>query len=163
MTRALAAALLLSTAACGGRRHTYPLDIDAQDIAERDLASLLRRVSERKIPPVEFAFDSAELLSSSYAFLDRLVEIMRRYPYLKLTVSGHTDDVGGDEYNRELSRARAGAVKTYLATMGVYPDYVRVRGFGKSRPLVQDASEQARALNRRVEFSFSARDWEAVY
>jgi len=78
-------------------------------------------------------------------------------------VEGHTDDVGGEEYNEVLSLKRAGAVKQRLAEKGVYPDSVKVFGYGKSRPLTRDTSDRGRALNRRVEFIITTRHWESVF
>ncbi len=92
-----------------------------------------------------------------------MAEILLNHNKLKLIVSGHTDDVGSEEYNKDLSMRRAGAVKMYLATKGVYPDSVRVYGYGESQPVIRETTDEARALNRRVEFRVTTRDWGSVY
>ena len=92
-----------------------------------------------------------------------MAEILKRYPRLKLIVEGHTDDVGGEEYNEMLSLKRASAVKQRLAEKGIYPDSVQIFGFGKSRRITQDTSDRGRALNRRVEFRLTTRHWESVF
>jgi outer membrane protein OmpA-like peptidoglycan-associated protein len=68
-----------------------------------------------------------------------------------VSVNGHTDDVGTDEYNQKLSERRAEAVRRYLLDAGVPPEIMTVTGWGKRKPRVDGASEAARAKNRRVE------------
>ena len=128
-----------------------------------EMQSVQDMVNSRTIPPVEFETGSDKLLKSSYSLLDRVAEVFLRHPKLKLIVEGHTDDVGGDARNEQLSLQRAGAVKQYLATKGIYPDSIKVYGYGHTRPITKDTSGRGRALNRRVEFIFTTRDWETVY
>ncbi|MBI5210637.1 MAG: OmpA family protein [Elusimicrobia bacterium] len=155
------AAVLLCGCAAGKQGDS--LEQEERRRAKLELQNILEMASNREIPPVDFEFDSAELLPSSSLLLDRIVDILQRAPDLKLIVEGHTDDVGSVDYNQKLSVERAGAVKTYLTQQGVYPDTVKVYGFGKSRPVTKDTSDRGRALNRRVEFILTTRDWEAVY
>ncbi|PKM96930.1 MAG: hypothetical protein CVU79_10955 [Elusimicrobia bacterium HGW-Elusimicrobia-3] len=131
--------------------------------AEMELNSVMDMVSNRQIPPIEFEFNSDRLKPSSHELLDRVAEILLNHNKLKLIVSGHTDDVGSEEYNKDLSMRRAGAVKMYLAVKGVYPDSVRVYGQGESQPVISETTDEARALNRRVEFRITTRDWGSVY
>ena len=72
----------------------------------------------------------------------------------KLEISGHTDDVGSEAYNLELSRKRAHFVATYLANKGVEKTKMVTKGYGESRPLFKDTSAASRAKNRRIEFLF---------
>jgi outer membrane protein OmpA-like peptidoglycan-associated protein len=157
------AALIAGFTLCACSAHRSPLDMEEMRRADLELQSIHDMVASRAIPPIEFEFNSSTLLASSDDLLVRVAEILRRHPTLKLIVEGHTDDVGGGEYNEILSLKRAGAVKQRLAEKGVYPDYVKVFGFGKSRPLTNDTSDRGRALNRRVEFIITTRDWESVY
>jgi outer membrane protein OmpA-like peptidoglycan-associated protein len=131
--------------------------------ADMELKSVMEMVSNRRIPPIEFEFNSDRLKPTSHELLDRVAEILLHHNKLKLIVSGHTDDVGSEEYNKDLSMRRAGAVKMYLATKGVYPDSVRVYGHGESQPVISETTDEARALNRRVEFRVTTRDWGSVY
>ncbi|MBI4677107.1 MAG: OmpA family protein [Elusimicrobia bacterium] len=156
---ALAAAALC---ACAGHRKD-PLEAEEARRARLELQSVLDMAASRKIPPVDFEFDKAALLPSSTTLLDKVAEILMRYQSLKVIVEGHTDDIGSDEYNDWLSAERGRAVKTYLTSKGVFPDYVKVIGYGKRRPITRDASDKGRALNRRVEFVITTREWEAVY
>lgn len=157
------AALVSAFALCACSVHRSPLDIEEKRRADLELQSVQDMVASREIPPIEFEFDSATLLASSDDLVGRVAEILKRHPRLKLIVEGHTDYMGGEEYNEILSLKRAGAVKQRLAEKGIYPDSVKVFGFGKSRPLTEDTSDRGRALNRRVEFIITTRDWESVY
>ncbi|HOI43701.1 MAG TPA: OmpA family protein, partial [Elusimicrobiales bacterium] len=67
------------------------------------------------------------------------------------------------DYNLELSRYRADAVKTYLVKKGIHPETIRARGYGETRPVSPGTTEKDRALNRRVEFRITTRDWGTVY
>ena len=128
-----------------------------------EMQSIQEMVASRAIPPVEFETGSDKLLESSYGLLDRVAEVLLRHPLLKLIVEGHTDDVGGDARNEQLSLQRAGSVKQYLAAKGIYPDSIKVYGYGHTKPVTKDISAKGRALNRRVEFIITTRDWETVY
>ena len=70
---------------------------------------------------------------------------------MKIEISGHTDDVGKEEYNRGLSQARAESVRDYLLGRGIAPDRVVARGYGESRPVADNATEEGRRINRRTE------------
>ncbi|GBD07318.1 Outer membrane porin F [bacterium HR21] len=100
---------------------------------------------------VFFDFDKAELKEESLPDLDRLVEFLKAYPSVRISVEGHTDDVGTDAYNDRLSQRRADAVKEYLVKNGIDPHRIETKGWGRRRPLVQGTTEEARAQNRRVE------------
>lgn len=73
---------------------------------------------------------------------------------LKTIISGYTDDVGAEDYNQTLSQKRAEAVKAYLVEMGCKTENITARGYGESNPITTNDTEQGRAKNRRVEFSF---------
>jgi outer membrane protein OmpA-like peptidoglycan-associated protein len=102
--------------------------------------------------PVRFAFGSAEIQPEARAQLDALAQGIKLLPAQRtVTVEGHTDAVGSDEYNLELSRARAHAVRDYLVQRhGIDPARLKTVGYGKQRP-IEDSDPYA-ALNRRVQF-----------
>lgn len=100
---------------------------------------------------VFFDFDKAILKDESIPELERVIEFLRDNPNVRIQLEGHTDDVGTDDYNDKLSLNRANAVKDYLISAGIDAFRVKTAGFGKRRPLRRDTSEEARALNRRVE------------
>lgn len=100
---------------------------------------------------LKFDFDKAELHASDRELLSRVAGILLASPDFTVSVNGHTDDVGTDEYNQKLSERRAQAVRDYLVKAGLRPEILSVTGHGKKRPLVPGTSETARAKNRRVE------------
>jgi len=120
-------------------------------------------IKSRKIPSVDFEFDSIFLLPSGYEVLDKVAQIMTSDRRYKLIIEGHTDEVGTDEYNDWLSSARANAIKSYLVSRDVYSDSIKTYGYGKHHPLVKSDSPEARACNRRVKFVLTTRPWEMVF
>jgi len=117
-------------------------DIEAQQ-TERGLLVTLGDVL--------FAFNKAELSPQAGPRLDKLANFLRQFPDRKLIIEGHTDSVGGDTYNQELSERRAQAVQGALVQRGVAPDRITARGYGKTYPVAENASPEGRAMNRRVE------------
>jgi OOP family OmpA-OmpF porin len=103
---------------------------------------------------IQFAYDSYRLLNPSFRELDQLAEFLMKHPRLKLQLFGHTDDRGSDRYNQRLSELRAKNVADYLMSVGVRKDRVEYFGYGKSKPLVNEMTEEAREINRRVEIRF---------
>lgn len=103
-----------------------------------------------------FAFDSAEPLPNSRPILDVIADNMKHdVPDAALTVLGHTDGVGTDAYNIDLSRRRAAAVIAALIARGVNPAQLSAVAIGKRQPIAPNNTEDGRALNRRVEFLVS--------
>ena len=111
-----------------------------------------------------FEFDSDELTADGTRLLDDLVGSLTA-PGLeeqKLQITGYTDRIGEDDYNLELSQRRASAVRDYLVSRGVPPDYIEAGGQGSANPLVGCEGERGAALveclapNRRTEVEFSA-------
>jgi outer membrane protein OmpA-like peptidoglycan-associated protein len=104
---------------------------------------------------LKFEFDKAELRPEDRELLSRIAGILMTAQGYSVSVNGHTDDVGTEEYNQKLSERRAEAVRDYLVKAGLPPSILSVTGHGKSRPLVPGSSEQARAKNRRVELGIA--------
>jgi outer membrane protein OmpA-like peptidoglycan-associated protein len=100
---------------------------------------------------VLFAFDSSTIRETAKPTLAKVVRALANNPDKSLTVTGHTDSVGTEEYNQGLSERRAAAVKRYLVQSGIEEDRVMTYGRGETQPLVPNDSEEARAMNRRVE------------
>lgn len=101
---------------------------------------------------VFFDFNKATIKSVSYPVLDAVAAILKKYKRVNIRIEGHTDDVGDADYNLKLSKRRARAVKKYLMTKGVKRSRLTYKGYGKTNPLEQGKSAEARAKNRRVEF-----------
>lgn len=99
-----------------------------------------------------FEFGKYELLPESYPELDRLAAFMLKEVQYKVLISGHTDDIGSDDFNMQLSRQRANAVAEYLISKGVPKKRLQAKGFGKTMPIRPNDTEEDRSQNRRVEF-----------
>jgi len=97
-------------------------------------------------------FDTGKytLKTGTQISLAKVAGILQAYPGLKLQVEGYTDSVGGDEYNQKLSENRADAVRDFLLTQGVQQANITATGYGKSKPVADNATAQGRAQNRRV-------------
>lgn len=100
---------------------------------------------------INFDFNSYILLRSSEETLNTLFEFLNNNPSLKIRIDGHTDDIGNDEYNLDLSLKRARSVFNWLVGKGINPNRLEFNGFGKRQPLVNSTEEKYRAINRRVE------------
>src|SRR3984957_11352145 len=82
--------------------------------------------------------------------LAKVSGILQAYPGLKVQVEGYTDSVGSDQYNQKLSENRADAVRDFLISQGVQPDNITATGYGKAKPVADNATAQGRSQNRRV-------------
>lgn len=100
---------------------------------------------------VSFDFNSARIKPSFESSLDKIANIMNRYPQTRIVVVGHTDSVGSEQYNLELSLRRANAVADYLMMRNVMRSRVGTEGRGELEPIADNATTQGRAKNRRVE------------
>lgn len=98
-----------------------------------------------------FESNSDVIVSSSYASLDELAKLLRNKPKYKLYLEGHTDNVGDDESNLDLSKRRALSTKKYLVQHGVLDYNITTDGFGETRPVADNTTDEGRHKNRRVE------------
>jgi|LSQX01.3.fsa_nt_gb hypothetical protein len=99
-----------------------------------------------------FQTGKAILTAESYAELNRLFGILQDNPYMRIEISGHTDNTGSLELNTKLSQDRAGAVVEYLIQKGTDPERLEFRGYGPLQPVAGNTTVEGRAKNRRVEF-----------
>ncbi len=107
---------------------------------------------------VKFDFDRAEVKSGSYDDIRNLADFMKEYGQTSTVVEGHTDSVGTDAYNQRLSERRANAVRDVLVNQhGLDSSRIEAVGYGESRPVADNATEEGRAINRRVEAEVEAR------
>jgi outer membrane protein OmpA-like peptidoglycan-associated protein len=107
------------------------------------------------MPDVLFDSGSYTLKPAARERLARISGIVLAYPELRLEIEGHTDSVGHDAYNQSLSEKRAASVRDYLVDNNVSINNVIARGFGKTRPVADNATAAGRKLNRRVEMIVS--------
>ncbi len=118
--------------------------------ADRDVLDLAMRA-------VQFSTGKATLKAESFTILSQIAAIMNRYPSYNLSISGHTDNVGGAATNQSLSERRAKSCYDYLITQGVSSSRMNYAGFGESRPIADNNTLRGKTLNRRVEFNLIPR------
>lgn len=98
-----------------------------------------------------FDFDKASLRTVSRVELNRVYNMLKTNPSLKIEISGHTDSKGSDEYNQKLSDERAKSVVKYLTEKGISADRMQAKGYGETRPVASNDTEEGRQENRRTE------------
>jgi OOP family OmpA-OmpF porin len=122
-----------------------PLPPDEQIVVEEKIV-----ITQR----IHFEFDKAVIRPVSYPVLNDVALLLQQNPQIGLVrVEGHTDWIGNDEYNQNLSERRANAVRDHLTANGIWPDRLTAIGFGESRPIADNNTVEGRARNRRTEFT----------
>lgn len=152
------------------KNEDYLLTIKGEDIvyqstyvAAKDSITAPVIKLEMEVQPIEvgmhyrlhniyFAFNSADILSSSQKVLDEFIVFLNDHPTMTISIEGHTDNVGSDEFNLILSENRAKAVYNYLVNNGIDANRLQYKGFGKTTPIATNETEEGRAMNRRTEF-----------
>ena len=107
---------------------------------------------------ITFDTDKATIKSSSKNRLDNAVDVMKRYPDIRVMITGHTDAQGGYRHNVDLSRRRADAVRDYMVEQGIDAKRIETRGVGPDEPISTNDTTEGRALNRRIEFTILGED-----
>lgn len=103
---------------------------------------------------INFEFDKSIIKKESYPYLDKIVRLMKNTP-IHIIIKGHTDNVGNEEYNLNLSKKRAEAVYNYLIKAGVEASRLKYEYYGMSRPITTNDTPEGRLTNRRVEFEIA--------
>ena len=130
----------------------------ASVLVERDKpeARDFQLVTERMVITLHgiyFDFDKATIKPESRPALEDAAKILNENPTIKVEIQGHTDSIGSDKYNLRLSQKRAQAVVSYLVqNLGIDAGRLTAKGYGESRPVADNNTEEGRAINRRVEF-----------
>jgi outer membrane protein OmpA-like peptidoglycan-associated protein len=101
---------------------------------------------------VFFDFDKWDLRPESYVELNRVVELMNNNPSIEIEMSAHTDSYGSDDYNFKLSDERARSVREYILSQGIAAPRIISQGYGETKPVAENDTDENRQLNRRVEF-----------
>jgi outer membrane protein OmpA-like peptidoglycan-associated protein len=100
---------------------------------------------------VNFDFDKSAIRQEDLDSIDKDVASLDSWGNVNIEVAGHTDSRGSDEYNMKLSQRRADAVRNYLASKGIAADRLFTKGYGESQPVADNATDEGRFKNRRVE------------
>lgn len=102
---------------------------------------------------ITFDFAQAGVKPQFYGVLNNLANTLNQFPETRIQIAGHTDNVGSDASNLQLSQQRANSVRSYLAGVGVAAQRMQAVGYGESRPIADNSTEYGRAQNRRVEIT----------
>jgi OmpA-OmpF porin, OOP family len=120
---------------------------------EIKLDSINYQIGNRiKLSNIFFEFDKATLLPASENELNKLADILEDYPYMEIEIGGHTDNIGANVYNQNLSEQRAKAVVDFLIDKDTNQKRISYKGYGSSMPITSNEEETGRQQNRRVEF-----------
>jgi outer membrane protein OmpA-like peptidoglycan-associated protein len=126
---------------------------------EQELSDLRAKKTDRgmvlTLGDVLFDTGMATLKPGAYTTIDRLATVLKQAPDRKVMIEGHTDSVGGDDYNRQLSERRAAAVQTALLERGVSSNQITAVGKGETFPVASNDNAGGRQQNRRVEMVFT--------
>jgi outer membrane protein OmpA-like peptidoglycan-associated protein len=129
-----------------------PAKEGAREQPSQQIAQQLATTGRAQIYGIYFDFASDALRPESEAVLKEISQVLADHPDWKLSVEGHTDNIGGDAFNMDLSQRRAAAVKQALVTRyHIAPDRLSSAGFGATRPVESNDTMEGRARNRRVE------------
>lgn len=138
----------------------HQMDQQAKELDQNIPGAVVERVGEGIQVTFEsgllYDFNSAEVKATARQNLQSLAASLDRYPDTQLLIAGHTDSVGTDSYNQQLSERRARAAADYLVSQGVSAARLRTVGMGESEPVDTNDSEAGRARNRRVEIAIYA-------
>ncbi len=144
------------TSECNCRTDNIPT-IPGENMTELQYETDLNKLKQGLsviLENVNYEFDRYNLLPASGDILETLLTYLENNPEIRISIEGHTDDIGTEQYNDELSDNRARSVYNWLIDRGVNPIRLSFTGFGKSRPIFSGMDEEHRALNRRVEVKF---------
>jgi len=115
----------------------------------------LRPVSIARATPalesIYFDFDEIEIKTNAYQVLNKLADMLKQNPEARIEITGHTDNIGAEDYNMLLSELRAIVVSDYFQSLGLKPEQFIVKGMGETSPVASNKTAQGRARNRRVE------------
>ncbi len=149
--------------------HTNPLnkDTDGDGIPDNEDACPLEpgpkenngcplvafKIGQRiDLPRVEFETGKAALLDQSFPALNQLQGLLTKYPTVRISIQGHTDNTGDSVQNQRLSVARATSVKSWLVEHGIPSSRMETNGYGQTRPITTNSTDVGREINRRIEF-----------
>ena len=104
---------------------------------------------------ITFRSGSADLNPQFFKVLDGVAQVAKKYDKTIIEVAGHTDNVGGEDYNQQLSQRRAASVAQYLESRGVSGQRIMTAGGGENHPIASNSTEQGRGANRRVEVTLA--------
>ena len=123
-----------------------------KDFVMNDIKTIIEQEQTIQLNNLFFETAKHDIKKESYPELNRLADFLKENPKVKIEISGHTDNVGADHYNQNLSELRANEVMKYLIGKGCNKNQLTAKGYGKTKPIASNNNAEGRAKNRRVEF-----------
>jgi outer membrane protein OmpA-like peptidoglycan-associated protein len=140
----------------------HKMDKQAEEMKKVLGDAEVRRVGEGIVidfkEKVLFGFDRSDLGANASTNLDKLINVLNKYPDTNIKILGHTDNKGTDAYNQGLSERRAASVSSYLKDHSISSSRVSTKGMGENDPIASNDTEEGRSQNRRVEFVITANE-----
>lgn len=128
-------------------------EIEPVVIAENsDSLKIVKEFNQLKFPDIRFEFDKTIIVKGTDEGLEDVIHFLKKYPYTLIDIIGHTDSLGTDDYNIDLSIRRAEKIKSILVDHGISAKRILIHGKGERMPRVSNQNPNGRSLNRRVEF-----------
>jgi len=138
------------------------MDKQAEEIKKANPDAKVERVGEGIVveftDKILFDFDHSNLTASAMTNLDKLADVLKKYPETDIEVQGHTDSKGTVKYNQLLSERRATSVSHYLTEQHIVTSRLTTKGFGENMPKYTNDNEEGQTQNRRVEFLITANE-----
>lgn len=145
--------ITVSVKAPGFMSITQELELSSTDVSRDFELDPLEVGATFRLNKVYFERGTSTLLEESFAELEGVVELLNENPGIKIELSGHTDNQGSSKLNVKLSQERVDVVELYLTEHGIESKRIKGKGYGGTRPVASNASEETRKLNRRVEIT----------
>lgn len=142
------------------------MDRQAEEVKYGIQGAKVERVGEGEDAKINITFDSgvlfdvdsAELKPDAISNLNKLAEILQKYPDTNILIEGHTDSAGNEDHNMKLSEKRAKSVQDYLVQQKIASNRMTVKWYGESKPVASNDTEEGKRQNRRVEISIAANE-----
>lgn len=147
---------MLTASAEGYLRATDSIEFESEELTplSRDLYLTPIEVGLTvRLKNINFDFDKTTLKRESFTELNRVVDFLNQNPSVEIEIAGHTDSKGSDDYNLNLSQGRTESVVRYLVEQGISEYRLTARGYGETKPIDSNDTDEGRANNRRVEFT----------
>jgi OOP family OmpA-OmpF porin len=128
--------------------------VNLEKLFTKDEASVIKEGENIiiRLYGINFPSGKSTILPESFGLLSKVQKAIRDFPDRKIIIEGHTDSMGDETYNMQLSLARAKAVTAYLiANMGIGEDRITATGYGESRPIASNDTKEGRQQNRRID------------
>ncbi len=159
---ALGAIIGAAVGGVGGAIFGHQMDKQAEEIKKEVPDARVIRVGEGIViefkSQILFGFDQSDLIADARTNLDKLVNILQKYPDTDIEVQGHTDSKGTTRYNKSLSERRACVVSYYLSGRCITASRLTINGFGETMPKYTNSTDEGQTQNRRVEFLITANE-----